>query len=200
MAEETQDAAVNVPRGIMGSYLIGVGSGLVMLITFCFCFTSDALNSATGYAFMAVYQTTTGSNSGALALTVILIILTFFSATNFMASASRQAYAFARDGGLPFSKHIAKVCNNQSRCRDMFRQANMYPGFAKVQCAHTGSVHRIRIRRPSVPHRPRKLRRLLCNHQSSAYCTLRNIRGGYRNADLPPSLRPTPSGSPMVAW
>lgn len=80
-----------------------------MLITFCFCFTSDALDSATGFAFMSVYQTTTGSDQGALALTAILIILTFFSATNFMASASRQTYAFARDGGLPFSTAIAKV-------------------------------------------------------------------------------------------
>ncbi|KAK5119172.1 hypothetical protein LTR85_007786 [Meristemomyces frigidus] len=109
MAEETQDASLNVPRGIIGSYLIGVISGLVMLITFCFCFTADALDSVTGFAFISVYQTTTGSNAGALVLTAILIILTFFSATNFMASASRQTYAFARDGGLPFSTAIAKV-------------------------------------------------------------------------------------------
>jgi len=109
MAEETRDAALNVPRGIVGSYLIGCASGLVMLITFCFCFTPDALESATGFAFIAVYQTTTGSTQGALALTAILIILTFFSATNFMASASRQTYAFARDGGLPFSRSIAKA-------------------------------------------------------------------------------------------
>jgi choline transport protein len=98
MAEETRDASLNVPRGIIGSYLIGVASGLVMLITFCFCFFSDALDSATGFAFMAVYQNTTVSDSGALALTAILIMLTFFSAVNFMASASRQTYAFARDG------------------------------------------------------------------------------------------------------
>ena len=80
-----------------------------MIITFCFCFTAESLDSATGFPFMYIYQTATGSNSGALALTAILIILTFFSATNFMASASRQTYAFARDGGLPFSAAIAKV-------------------------------------------------------------------------------------------
>jgi len=134
MAEETREASLNVPRGIIGSYLIGVISGLVMLITFCFCFTSDSLDSATGFAFMAVYQTTTSSNAAAKALTAILIVLTFFSATNFMASASRQTYAFARDGGkrakqngcrfqwlidftgLPFSKSIAKVsiCKRQT--------------------------------------------------------------------------------------
>ena len=107
MAEETQDAAVSVPRGIVSSYFIGSVSGLVMLVTYCFCFTEDALESGTGFAFMAVYQRTTGSNSAALALTAVLIILTFFSAVNFMASASRQTYAFARDGGLPWSNAIA---------------------------------------------------------------------------------------------
>lgn len=114
MAEETQDAAVNVPRGIIGSYLIGTLSGLLMIIvstlwvsdwldvmtnataqTFCFCFTEEDLDSPTGFAFISVYQKATGSNSGTLALTAILIVLTFFSATNFMASASRQTYAFA---------------------------------------------------------------------------------------------------------
>ncbi len=58
---------------------------------------------------MEIYRTATGSNGATLALTAILIILTFFSATNFVASASRQLYAFARDGGLPFSAQIAKV-------------------------------------------------------------------------------------------
>ncbi|KAK1823102.1 hypothetical protein LTR12_002405 [Friedmanniomyces endolithicus] len=109
MAEETQDASVNVPRGMISSYLIGTTSGLVMVITFCFCFTTDDLSSATGFAFMEIYRTATGSNGATLALTAILIILTFFSATNFVASASRQLYAFARDGGLPFSAQIAKV-------------------------------------------------------------------------------------------
>ncbi|KAK3065047.1 hypothetical protein LTR53_018299, partial [Teratosphaeriaceae sp. CCFEE 6253] len=80
-----------------------------MIITFCFCFTADSLDSPTGFPFIYIYHAATGSNSGTLALTAILIILTFFSATNFMASASRQTYAFARDGGLPFSKAISKV-------------------------------------------------------------------------------------------
>ncbi|TKA43117.1 hypothetical protein B0A54_06065 [Friedmanniomyces endolithicus] len=109
MAEETQDASVNVPRGMISSYLIGTTSGLVMVITFCFCFTTNDLSSVTGFAFMEIYRNATGSNGATLALTAILIILTFFSATNFVASASRQLYAFARDGGLPFSAQIAKV-------------------------------------------------------------------------------------------
>jgi amino acid transporter len=123
MAEETQEASLNVPRGIIGSYTIGAASGLVMLITFCFCYTPQALNSevyeATYFAFMAVYETTTGSAGGAQAMVSIIIVLTFFSATNFMASASRQTYAFARDGGMPFSRYVAKVSSVQQFCSQL---------------------------------------------------------------------------------
>ena len=120
MAEETKDASLNVPRGIIGSYVIGALSGLIMLITFCFAYTPQALDSdvmaATNFAFMAVYETTTGTAGGAQALIAVIIVLTFFSATNFMASASRQTYAFARDGGMPFSKYISKVRSEIARC------------------------------------------------------------------------------------
>ena len=125
MAEETQDASINVTRGIIGRYLIGAESGLLMLITFCFCYTDEALNSdvygATGFAFMAVYRTTTGSSGGAAAMVAVIIVLTFFSATNFMASASRQTYAFARDGGMPFSRWLCKVT-----CQSQLGQSNIY--------------------------------------------------------------------------
>ena len=57
MTEETQEASLNIPRGIIGSYVIGAASGLLMLITFCFCYANQAINSplttTSGYAFMA---------------------------------------------------------------------------------------------------------------------------------------------------
>lgn len=59
--------------------------------------------------FIQVYLDATGSVGGAQALTAVLILLIFFGAANFMASASRQTFAFARDGGLPFSRQISKV-------------------------------------------------------------------------------------------
>lgn len=113
MAEETENASISVPRGIIGSYTVNAATGLVMLITFCFCYTPQALASevyaATDFAFMAVYKTTTGSAGGAQAMVAIIIVLTFCSGATFMASASRQTYAFARDGGVPFSKWVCKV-------------------------------------------------------------------------------------------
>ncbi|TKA72132.1 hypothetical protein B0A55_06367 [Friedmanniomyces simplex] len=113
MSEEIQDASLNFPRGIWGSYLLGAVTGFVMLVTFCFAFTPGALESPTGFPFIQVYLDTTGSVGGAQALTAVLILLIFFGGANFMASASRQTFAFARDGGLPFSRHIAKIVSLQ---------------------------------------------------------------------------------------
>ncbi|KAF2766660.1 amino acid transporter [Teratosphaeria nubilosa] len=110
MAEDTQDASLNVPRGILGSYLISAISGFVMVITYCFCHRPDPdLVSFTSFPFMEIYARATGSNSGTVGLTAIVTILSFFSGTNAMASASRQTFAFARDGGLPFHKALSKV-------------------------------------------------------------------------------------------
>ncbi|KAK1037916.1 hypothetical protein LTR74_018805, partial [Friedmanniomyces endolithicus] len=109
MSEEIQDASLSVPRGIWGSYLLGAVTGFVMLVTFCFTFTENAANTTIGFPFIQVYLDATGSVGGAQALTAVLILLIFFGAANFMASASRQTFAFARDGGLPFSRQISKV-------------------------------------------------------------------------------------------
>jgi len=109
LSEEIQDASITVPRGIMGSYLLGAVTGFIVLVTFCFAFHPDALDSPTGFPFIPIYVDTTGSVRGAQALTAVLILLIFLGGANFMASASRQTFAFARDGGLPFSKQIAKV-------------------------------------------------------------------------------------------
>ena len=75
MSEEIQNASMSVPRGIWGRYLVGAVTGFVMLVTFCFAFTPDALDSSTGFPFIQVYLDTTGSVGGAQALTAVLILL-----------------------------------------------------------------------------------------------------------------------------
>ncbi|KAK4497785.1 hypothetical protein PRZ48_010438 [Zasmidium cellare] len=111
MAEETRDASLNVPRGMLWSYLFGATSGLGMLILFCFCYTEEAAaaGESYGYAFIGVNLAVTGSSSGARALSSIVIILTFLSTNNFMTASSRQLMAFARDGGVPFSRWVSTI-------------------------------------------------------------------------------------------
>ena len=111
MAEETEYASTVIPRAMVGSYIITGIANFIILIAFCFCWVNpDAYaNTTTGYAFLQVFIGATGSVRGAIALTSLMIALILMSVTNFMASTSRQLFAFARDDGLPFKRFIAKV-------------------------------------------------------------------------------------------
>jgi len=82
-----------------------------MLITYCFCLTDveAALTSRSGFPYIYVFQTGTGSVGGAIGLTSIILILGIAGATSFFASTSRQTFAFARDKGLPGYKWIGRV-------------------------------------------------------------------------------------------
>lgn len=111
MAEETRHASSVIPKAMVWSYMVNGLMVFLMLITYCFLLTDlqSALQSATGFPFIAVFEQATGSQGGAAGLTCIQIVLIMFSAINYMASCSRQVWAFARDRGLPFHQWIAKV-------------------------------------------------------------------------------------------
>ncbi|KAF2173457.1 hypothetical protein M409DRAFT_48433 [Zasmidium cellare ATCC 36951] len=111
ISQETRDASLNAPRGMLWSYVFGATSGLGMLILFCYCYTEEAaITSETyGYAFIGVNLVVTGSISGAKGLTSIVIILTLLSINNFVAASSRQLMAFARDGGVPFGRWVSRI-------------------------------------------------------------------------------------------
>lgn len=104
MAEETQHAALVIPRAMVLSYgLIGLLDFIFALVV-CFCWVDPTAYAATttGYPFLALYITATGSASGAIALTSLMIILTVLSLVNFMASTSRQVFAFARGESIRY--------------------------------------------------------------------------------------------------
>ncbi|RFU31627.1 hypothetical protein B7463_g4724, partial [Scytalidium lignicola] len=110
MSEETKDAGVTVPRAIIGSFLLNAALGLVFLISYLFCITDldGALNDATGYPHLWVFQNTV-SLGGVNGLSAIVIILIFAGTVSFNLSTSRQTWAFARDAGLPFPAWISYV-------------------------------------------------------------------------------------------
>ena len=82
-----------------------------MLLVVCFTWVDPKLylDPPSGYPFLEQFMTATGSANGAIAITSIMILLTVLSLVNFMASTSRQVFAFARDDGLPFSRWISTV-------------------------------------------------------------------------------------------
>ena len=112
MGEETTEASLTVPRSMWWAYVSNGMMGLVFLITMLFAIPSvaDAVNDPSGYPFLYILRTTF-PNSPATVTGVTILILTIGIGNSivFNASTSRQAFAFARDQGLPFSKWIAHV-------------------------------------------------------------------------------------------
>ncbi|MCJ1476211.1 hypothetical protein MMC13_004877 [Lambiella insularis] len=111
MVEEVRNASTVVPWVMILTILLNGALGFAIAIAFSFC-TGDlptALNSPTGYDFIEVFFNATNSNAGSSVMTAVLIALVTCASFGFLASASRQVWAFARDRGLPFSRFLAHV-------------------------------------------------------------------------------------------
>jgi amino acid transporter len=88
--------------------------GFVMIITYCFCITDieKAISSPTGYPFIEVFYQATGSKGATTAMTLIIVVLLIAAGISILATASRQAFAFARDDGMPLPhvwRRVVKV-------------------------------------------------------------------------------------------
>lgn len=81
-------------------------TGFVMIVTFAYTIGSieAAVEPVYNFAFIGTFYNATQSKVGTTVMTCIITILTFCSAISNVATASRQMFAFARDGGLPFSR------------------------------------------------------------------------------------------------
>jgi amino acid transporter len=89
-------------------YLYNAVLGLITLITLLFTVGSldDAINAASPFQNSF---TNTGSQGLNVFLTLILFLLILSGNITAVTTVSRETWAFARDGGLPFSRRIAKV-------------------------------------------------------------------------------------------
>ncbi|KAL8653802.1 MAG: hypothetical protein Q9210_001884 [Variospora velana] len=67
------------------------------------------LNSPTKFPIIQIFLTATGSKGATTAMVCALILTLVFATFGTLACASRLAWAFARDKGLPFSDYFAKV-------------------------------------------------------------------------------------------
>lgn len=116
LAEETQNASTVIPKAIIWAYCINGVLVFAMLITVCFCWVDPDLylNSKSGFPFLDLLTTATQSTSKAITIGGVLVALLVLAIVNYMASTSRQVFAFARDNGLPFSGWAGAV-NRKTR-------------------------------------------------------------------------------------
>jgi choline transport protein len=112
LSEEVKTASRAVPQAMMWSFFLNGIVGFVVLIAFLFAIPSipnvfDPAQNVSGSAFLYTFQN--ASYWGAMPLIVIVMLVMITGSIDANASTSRQTFAFARDGGLPFGNFLAKV-------------------------------------------------------------------------------------------
>jgi amino acid permease (GABA permease) len=115
MTEETRNAAVSGPRGIIMSILVSLGAGWVLLIgiTFAIQNYSGEAGSATGVPPAQIFIDAVGATGGKLLLLVAIGAQLFCGMASVTAN-SRMIYAFSRDGALPGSRFWHRI-NSRTR-------------------------------------------------------------------------------------
>lgn len=105
MSEETVDAAIRGPQAIRWAVTISGILGWLLTVTMCFCVSDlDAiLTSPTGLPAAQIFLNAAGVKGGT-AMWFWVILVQFFTGCSAMLADTRMAYAFSRDGALPFSK------------------------------------------------------------------------------------------------
>jgi amino acid transporter len=111
MTEETRNAAISGPRGIVWSIIISLIAGWILLIG-----VTQAINDAdyataagaAGAAPAVIFIDAIGKN-GAAVLLLIVIGAQFYCGMSSVTANSRMIYAFSRDGAVPGSQFWHKV-------------------------------------------------------------------------------------------
>ena len=106
-----KDARKDAPKAIIWAVWIGAITGFVFLVAVCFCIDdiNAAANTPTLVPIFEIFVSATGSFGLGMLLCVQISIIGLVSLAFLCAQSSRLAFAFARDGGVPFSKFFAKV-------------------------------------------------------------------------------------------
>ena len=112
-AEEVKDSSIVTPRTMFWSYMLNAPLAFAMLIAFVFAITDVATATTEAIPLIWVLQNSL-SPSGAMAITALMFILAVMITISGFASTSRQAFAFARDDGLPFSTWMKKVLHQSA--------------------------------------------------------------------------------------
>jgi choline transport protein len=111
MTEEMKDARNDAPKAIIWAVWIGAITGFFFLVAVCFCIVDidAAASTPTGVPIFQIFESATRSFALGMLLSVQISIISLVSLAFLCAQSSRLAFAFARDGGLPFSKFFSKV-------------------------------------------------------------------------------------------
>ncbi len=109
VSEETSDAGRNVPRGIVRSVWVSAVFGWLMLCAAVLAMREPAAVAEKGEQAFVFTLGDVLPRGFYLALCGGIVVAQYLCGLATVTSASRMAFAFARDGGLPFSKAVRFV-------------------------------------------------------------------------------------------
>lgn len=112
LAEEIPNPRKNVPKALLGTVIIGMGTAFPITLAILFCVQDiDRVISTPTYVPSLEFfrQAFSGNNSAAIGLQSLVLISTCGSLWGCHAWQARLAWSFARDKGLPFSKWIGHI-------------------------------------------------------------------------------------------
>lgn len=118
MTEETKNADKNGPKGIISAIGISIIFGWAYIVGITFAVTDipyllSSENDAGGYAiaqvFYQAFKSRYGNGIGGIICLCVVAMAIFFCGMSSVTSNSRMAYAFSRDGAMPFSSTWHKV-------------------------------------------------------------------------------------------
>ncbi|MEQ2007903.1 MAG: amino acid permease [Limisphaerales bacterium] len=108
-SEETVGAAVNVPKGIVRSVWVSGVFGWVMICAILLAMPSVKEGVEQGANVVPWTMKAALPDTLASVLLALIIAAQYLCGLAALTSASRMTYAFARDGGLPFSDALRRV-------------------------------------------------------------------------------------------
>jgi amino acid transporter len=113
MSEEVRNPARVVPRIIVQSVVINgvLAFGFVLILLFFIGSVDAALDPASGFPSISIFYQATNSTKAATAMQCSITAIGLMSSIGVVASVSRLTWAFARDGGLPFSNFFSQIDN-----------------------------------------------------------------------------------------
>ncbi|MSP63184.1 MAG: amino acid permease [Myxococcales bacterium] len=108
ITEETVDPTRNAPWGIFLSVVVSGVAGCAMLCAVTLAIGDLPATAAAQNPFLHILRGALGERLGG-GLGWMVVLAMWFCGLSSVTSNSRMLFAFARDGGLPASRHIARV-------------------------------------------------------------------------------------------
>ncbi|KAJ6783026.1 hypothetical protein PWT90_01848 [Aphanocladium album] len=110
MIEEIPQPSKKGPKIMVGCIGIGIFTGAVFLVVLLFV-AGDIQTVITSGAgpLLQILLNATKNTAGAICLLMFPLVCLAFATISVMTTSSRMIFAFARDGGLPASKFLARV-------------------------------------------------------------------------------------------